>query len=52
MAACKIAIGVYSPAIPSDRLLVGSELRFGVAHPNQPEVGTRITRLSRNASWV
>jgi hypothetical protein len=36
MAACKIAIDLYSPAIPGDRFIVGSELRFCVAHPNQP----------------
>ena len=36
MPAGKIAIGVYPPAKPGHGLLVGSELRFSVAYPNEP----------------
>lgn len=40
----EIAVSVYASAIPDYRFFVGSELRFGAAHPTKPHVGVCITK--------
>ena len=44
MACRKITVGLESSPKPCDRFLVSAELRFGIAHPDKPNVGTRISR--------